>query len=232
MLVYKSSLILLVNTHKKCTYENFESKVADIKSVFSKASKKITEEVKEIENKYTTYVEKLDKEISMLKNMTQKLQTKITDDNITASERSENTGGDELVTLQTANRFHVVQSDKTETGLGDSHHNPTLSNAKDPNSADVWIIGTSITKDLIPKKMYLNKKVRATTLQDKIIAGARNYIKSGKVQSDKIVLQVGSNDLESKTPEEVIQELEDLIELKRELPNSKLIIAELLPRFY
>ena len=165
--------------------------------------------------------------------MKQKLQTKITDDNITPSERSENTGSDELVTLQTANRFHVVQSDKTETGLGDSHHNPTLSNAKDPNSADVWIIGTSITKDLIPKKMYLNKKVRVTTLQDKTITGARNYIKSGKVQSDKILLQVGSNDLESKTPEEVIQELEDLIsELKRELPNSKLIIAELLPRFY
>jgi hypothetical protein len=53
----------------------------------------------------------------MLKNMTQKLQTKITDDNITPSERSENTGSDELVTLQTANSFHVVQSDKTETGL-------------------------------------------------------------------------------------------------------------------
>jgi hypothetical protein len=46
--------------------------------------------------------------------MTQKLQTKITDDNITPSERSEHTGSDELVTLQTATRFHVVQSDKTE----------------------------------------------------------------------------------------------------------------------
>jgi hypothetical protein len=46
-------------------------------------------------------------------------------------------------------------------------------------------------------------------------------------------LHVGSNDLESKTPDEVIQELEDLIsELKSELPNLKLIIAEILPRFY
>jgi hypothetical protein len=46
-------------------------------------------------------------------------------------------------------------------------------------------------------------------------------------------LPVGSNDLESKTADEVIQELEDLIsELKRELPNLKLIIAEILPRFY
>jgi hypothetical protein len=49
--------------------------------------------------------------------MTQKLQTKITDDNITPSKRNENTGSDELVTLQTANRFHVVQSEKTESGL-------------------------------------------------------------------------------------------------------------------
>jgi hypothetical protein len=50
----------------------------------------------------------------------------------------------------------------------------------------VWIIATSITKDLIPKKMYLNKKVCFTTLQDKTRTGVRNYIKSGKVQSDKI----------------------------------------------
>ena len=118
--------------------------------------------------------------------MTQKLQTKITDDNITPRERSEHTGSDELVTLQTANRFHVVHFDKTKTGLGDSQHNSTLKNSKDPNFADVWIIGTSITKDLIPKKMYLNKKVCVTTLQDKTRTGVRNYIKSGKVQSDKI----------------------------------------------
>jgi hypothetical protein len=118
--------------------------------------------------------------------MTQKLETKITDDNITPSERSEHTGSDELVTLQTANRFHVVQSDKTETGLGDSQHSPTLNNSKDPNVADVWIIETSITTDLIPKKMYLNKKVCVTTLQDKTRTGARNYIISRKVQSDKI----------------------------------------------
>ena len=46
-------------------------------------------------------------------------------------------------------------------------------------------------------------------------------------------MPVGSKDLESKTPDEVIQELEDLIsELKRELSSSKLIIAEILPRFY
>ena len=46
-------------------------------------------------------------------------------------------------------------------------------------------------------------------------------------------MHVGSNDLESKTPDEVIQELEDLIsELKRELPNLKLIIAEILSRCY
>jgi hypothetical protein len=50
----------------------------------------------------------LDKEISMHKNMTQKLQTKITDDNITPSERRENTGSDELVTLQTTNRLYYL----------------------------------------------------------------------------------------------------------------------------
>ena len=70
---------------KKSTYENFESKVVDLKSEFSKASKMITVEVKEIEKNILHNIKKLDKEISMLKNMTQKLQTKITDDNITPS---------------------------------------------------------------------------------------------------------------------------------------------------
>ena len=39
---------------KKSIYENFESKVVDLKSEFSKASKKITVDVKEIEKNYTT----------------------------------------------------------------------------------------------------------------------------------------------------------------------------------
>ena len=52
---------------KKNTYENFESKVVDLKSECSKASKTMTEEVKEIETNYATHVEKLDKEISILK---------------------------------------------------------------------------------------------------------------------------------------------------------------------
>jgi hypothetical protein len=51
------------------------------------------------------------------------------------------------------------------------------------HSMDYWNFNN---KDLIPKKMYLNKKACVTTLQDNTITGARNYIKSGKVQSDKI----------------------------------------------
>ena len=39
---------------KKSTYENLESKVVDLNSEFSKASKMITVEVKEIEKNYTT----------------------------------------------------------------------------------------------------------------------------------------------------------------------------------
>ena len=38
---------------KKSTYENFESKVVDLISEFSKASKMITVEVEEIEKHYT-----------------------------------------------------------------------------------------------------------------------------------------------------------------------------------
>lgn len=214
---------------KPNTTIDFENKVVELKSEFSKASKKISEEVEDIQKTYHTHAEKLDNEILVLKNITQELQHKTTDGKTSTDERSIKKSVISEENFPQSNRYETLE--KTEPNKTES--DKSINNTKDPNTTDVWIIGTSITKNLIPKKMYLNKKVRITTLQDKTISGAKNYIKSGKVQTDHILLQVGSNDLESNTPDEVMQYMEHLIsEIKNRLPTSKILIAELLPRFY
>ena len=81
--------------------------------------------------------------------------------------------------------------------------------------------------------MYKNKQVKITTLRDKTVEGATKFVKLGTVHAKNVLLQIGSNDLEQKTPDDVLQEVELLVrELKSTLPESTVVIGELLPRYY
>lgn len=81
--------------------------------------------------------------------------------------------------------------------------------------------------------MYKNKKTICTTLEDKTVYGAINFVRSGKINTKNLVYQVGSNDLETKSPDEVMKEIERLVrETKEALPSVKIVMCELLPRYY
>ena len=98
---------------------------------------------------------------------------------------------------------------------------------------EIWIIGTSIIKDLRPNKMYKNKRIRIKTLHDKTIEGASKFIESGKVKAKNILFQVGSNDLEEKSPDDVVKEVENLVKMtKQMLPHVNIIFSEIIPRYY
>lgn len=196
----------------KMNFPILENQITQLKTDFSEVRKTVTEEMQKIETSHKVQSEKLDNEISSLKDLTLKLQHKA------LSDSSESTCSE--------------QTDMEEVEI----QPPT---DVDPNCEDLWIMGTSVIKDLKAKKMYIKKKVRITTLQDKTVTGARNHIKNMKtgkvkmVKAKNIMLQLGSNDLESQTPDDVIKEIECLVgELKAEFPDSKLIIGELLPRYY
>lgn len=101
--------------------------------------------------------------------------------------------------------------------------------------ADIWIVGSSVVKDLDGRKMYRNKRTCITTLRDKTIQGATDFIKSRKINSDIIMLQIGSNDLDDQELQvgEIFETYEDLVDIpRREYPSAKLILGELLPRFF
>lgn len=80
---------------------------------------------------------------------------------------------------------------------------------------------------------YNNKKVRITTLYDKTIYGATQLMKSGKIDAKNVMFQVGSNDLETKKPDDIMDELHKLIQTTKEvLPNSSITLGQIIPRFY
>jgi hypothetical protein len=97
---------------------------------------------------------------------------------------------------------------------------------------DLWIIGTSIVKDLRGRRMHRNKSVRITTLKDKTIYGATQLMKYGRMSAKHIMFQVGSNELENKETDDIMEKLEKLVEVAREkVPHTDILFGEILPRF-
>ncbi|CAG2247065.1 unnamed protein product [Mytilus edulis] len=133
------------------------------------------------------------------------------------------------------------QLDEKDTQFGqDTEQNTdmTVSNQKDKflkhevPVIDLWIVGTSITKNINPRLMYNNKVVQVTTLGDKTISGAKSFIESSNVKAKVILLQIGSNDLNRKNPNEALNEFEDLLHTCRDyIPTAEIVIGEILPRF-
>nr|CAG2257166.1 unnamed protein product [Mytilus edulis] len=129
----------------------------------------------------------------------------------------------------------VTQSDNNTQSMIEKESGNSIEKSKNTNiqKVDLWVIGSSIVKDLDGKKMYKNKQVKITTLRDKTVEGATKFVKLGTVHAKNVLLQIGSNDLEQKTPDDVLQEVELLVrELKSTLPESTVVIGELLPRYY
>lgn len=132
----------------------------------------------------------------------------------------------------------IPNKDKMNENLENPERNQ---NAKSENKserqmkADLWIIGSSLVKNLDGRKMYSNKITRISTLNDKTIHGATEFVKMKKVISENIMFQIGSNDVDDTGLEigEIIENFENLIDVtKKEYPTAKIFVGELLPRFY
>ena len=129
-----------------------------------------------------------------------------------------------------------IGPEKTDTELKHvlyDHSDHDRISETEPSKYNCWLVGSSIVRDLKPKLIYKYKKTRVTTLRDKTIFGATEFLKLGQISTNVMAYQVGSNDLEEKSPEEVIREIESLIlSTQKTLPKSQIVINELLPRFY
>jgi len=157
------------------------------------------------------------------------------------------TGTVDIAENETLHNKMQTEKDKTEV-LQLTHAGNNLTQKQENNASsdsaktdhihsdspiDLWIVGTSIIKDLKGNRMYNNKKVWITTLYDKTIYGATQLMKSGKIDAKNVMFQVGSNDLETKKPDDIMDELHKLIQTTKEvLPNSSITLGQIIPRFY
>ena len=71
-------------------------------------------------------------------------------------------------------------------------------NNKKKETMDVYIVGSSVTKNKNPKIMYKTKKVHVAQLQDKTVQGAKEFIETVEMEAGIVVYQIGFNDLSKK----------------------------------
>jgi len=123
----------------------------------------------------------------------------------------------------------TTQENKMETDNHfSSHHDepPIIHNQNNQyyGNTQLWIVGTSVVKDLRKSLMYRSRNVIITTLRDKTVRGAQEFLDSGKLFAENILYQVGSNDLDEKEPTQVAEEIERLIintkKMFSEKPNN------------
>ena len=132
------------------------------------------------------------------------------------------------------NEVVVVDGDDKDEIVEDTRHKAPIARVTDKQeeNADVLIIGTSIIKDVDPGRMFRDRKVIKQVLEQKTIEGAKKYIDSLNGEFKVILLQVGSNDLEKSSPDDVERGIAEIIELlKVKQPNAKILVSGILPRW-
>ncbi|XP_071153363.1 putative leucine-rich repeat-containing protein DDB_G0290503 [Mytilus edulis] len=139
---------------------------------------------------------------------------------------------------------HTIEKEAEEHVEDQTYHAETktkntkvhVESAVDNNSTPTERISekknsSSIIKDIDGKRLYKNRKVKVITLHDKTVFGAIQYIKSFRDKAKHIMFQIGSNDIEQKNPDEVIEEIEELVRVtQRYNPDATITFGEILPR--
>ena len=211
----------------KCKFQEgkpSESEVQDLHDEIKEIRLQMAEDINFVDRTITTGVHDLKDAISKV----QEMSNTVNNTSNTETNTVINKAGYQAI------RDHDVRKDATKTKAATKDDKQRSENShENMTDFDLWIIGTSITKDLRAKKMYRNKRVKITTLRDKTFHGAKEFIKTSKVKAKTVMVQVGSNDLDSETPDDVMEQLEEFVDLiKEKLPNAKLILCEVLPRYY
>lgn len=196
----------------------------------------------------TSQVSKMENSIeNIVKSKTEKCKEKDndheTDKNIEMLEKSDKSPPKSEITVETQNRFELL-GDLSDENQGENS-NPTnkesleQQNNKQPTvqqdnkqpTVDLWVIGSSVTRSINPRLMYRNKIVNVATLSEKTVNGAESYIRNENINAKVVLLQIGSNDLNRKHPNNIIKEYESLIQTCKERTDAQIVISGVLPRF-
>ena len=91
----------------------------------------------------------------------------------------------------------------------------------EPSEYNFWLVGSSIVRDLIPNFNLQIQKNKSYHIKRQNNIRATEFLKLGKIST---------NDLEEKSPEEAMREMESLILSKQKtLPKSEIVIKFMKP---
>ena len=221
----------------KCNQNTSEQQKGDQKSltlerICSKIDK-LTENVKSITEKQNELVmkncEQMQK-LTELENVTKEVHVKT----VTETRKEDQTlhvhvqqTSDDKDEIDLNEDFPIIRENTNSVPNSEQRNHQERQNRSENDSEfDVWIVGTSVVKDLNPKLMYKNRKVRRTILWDKTVAGAIDFVKTGKIKSKTILFQIGSNDLDHMSEDEVMKEIEQMVKVTREMyPESNVVFT-------
>ncbi|CAG2192101.1 unnamed protein product [Mytilus edulis] len=220
----KSEMIII---SEKVEKEHKETRKLTEKNI-SKAVDNITMETQKcIKEKCETILTTQDKNTAKILHSTEKIDETCLKEIIDKLEKSDKSKTKEKTELSE----HKIERIENINRLNSSKSNEPQRNI------DVLIIGTSVVKDLEPRKIYRNKQVKINTLKEKTIKGARSFIQSqsNKTPINNVVIQVGSNDLDFEdSVDQVIPPFMELLKETKESmpPDCNIFVGEILPRFY
>lgn len=155
---------------------------------------------------------------------------------IIEKEECEKEIGNTSYNVHTQNRFSILQEKEIPTQLESIQKDKKYEDTQTTdNKVDLLIISDSHANYLKEKRLYKYKKVKIHILTEgkKNVNGAKEFILNTTIQSDNVVVIVGSNDLSKarSSAEKIMKEVESLIsEFQEKNPNSKLHVSPLFHR--
>ena len=188
------------------------------------------------------YSQKIDNLVSVIKDCQEELQIRNVEVNkisavLEKTEDLPDTPACVNISTDTINEQVTCKSiprhEHMKTSVETQHNEHDMHSSDENHTIKFWVVGSSIVKDLRKNLIYKYKKTNITTLRDKTVYGASEFLMSGKLKANNIAYQVGSNDLEDSTAGEVVNSIKRLVlDTQRLVPGNNIIINGILPRFY
>jgi hypothetical protein len=136
--------------------------------------KSITEKQNELVMKNCQQMQKLTELENVTKEVKTVTETRKEDQTLHVHVRQTSDDKDEINSNED---FPIIRENTNSVPYSEQKNPQERKNRRENGSEfDVWIVGTSVVKDLNPKLMYKNRKVRRTTLWDKTVAGAIDFV--------------------------------------------------------
>ena len=105
-------------------------------------------------------------------------------------------------------------------------------NQRKPETPDVILVGDSITKNIVGKKLSRNHEVKSFSFPGATAEDMQYFVKPlARRKPDKIIIHVGTNNIQSDRPNQIRQKITNLVDtIKQDHPSAEVAISSIVHR--